>query len=102
MQYAQRDGYTPAGQQRREQARLEVVGRFARGDSTRISRTYADGADGAAVTAWRGCGAEIEGPVSWERMSPQRWARLELELGKGRCRMGWPGTRRGRWAGSRR
>ena len=32
MRYAQRGGYTPAGQQRRERLRLEAVGRFARGD----------------------------------------------------------------------
>ena len=32
MRYAQRGGYTPAGQQRREQLRLEAVARFARGD----------------------------------------------------------------------
>jgi hypothetical protein len=32
MRYAQRGGYTPAEQQRREQLRLEAAGRFARGD----------------------------------------------------------------------
>jgi len=32
MRYAQRGGYTPAGQQRREGLRLEAAGRFARGD----------------------------------------------------------------------
>jgi len=34
MRYAQRGGYTPAEQQRRERLRLEAAGRFARGDST--------------------------------------------------------------------
>jgi hypothetical protein len=33
MRYAQRGGYTPAEQQRREQLRLEAAGRFARGDT---------------------------------------------------------------------
>jgi len=32
MRYAQRGGYTPAEQQRREQLRMEAAGRFARGD----------------------------------------------------------------------
>ena len=31
MRYAQRGGYTPAEQQRRERLRLEAAGRFARG-----------------------------------------------------------------------
>ena len=34
MRYAQRGGYTPAEQQRRERLRLEAPDRFARGDST--------------------------------------------------------------------
>ena len=34
MRYAQRGGYTPAEQQRRERLRLEAADRFARGDST--------------------------------------------------------------------
>ena len=32
MRYAQRGGYTPAEQQRRERLRLETARRFARGD----------------------------------------------------------------------
>jgi len=32
MRYAQRGGYTPAEQQRRERLRLEAAGRFAGGD----------------------------------------------------------------------
>ena len=32
MRYAQRGGYTPAVQQRRERLRLEAAERFARGD----------------------------------------------------------------------
>jgi len=32
MRYAQRGGYTPAEQQRRERLRLQAAGRFARGD----------------------------------------------------------------------
>jgi hypothetical protein len=39
MRYAQRGGYTPAEQQRRERLRLEAAGRFARGDTiTEIAR----------------------------------------------------------------
>jgi len=33
MRYAQRGGYTPAEQQRREWLRMEAAGRFARGDA---------------------------------------------------------------------
>jgi hypothetical protein len=33
MRYAQRGGYTPAEQQRRELLRMEAAGRFARGDT---------------------------------------------------------------------
>jgi len=35
MRYAQRGGYAPAEQERRERLRLEAAGRFARGDSVR-------------------------------------------------------------------
>ena len=59
MRYAQRGGYTPAEQQRRERLRLEAAGRFARGDAIgeiaddlRVTRRF-----GAAVAAglagWR-------------------------------------------------
>ena len=34
MRYAQRGGYTPAEQQRRERLRLQAAERFARGDPT--------------------------------------------------------------------
>jgi putative transposase len=89
MRYAQRGGYTPAEQQRRERLRLEAAGRFARGD------TISEIAHGLRVTdgsvrrwhkAWRdgGTGAlRSRGPVSREKLSPQQWARLELELRKG-------------------
>jgi hypothetical protein len=33
MRYAQRGGYTPAEQQRRERLRLQAADRFARGDT---------------------------------------------------------------------
>jgi len=33
MRYAQRGGYTPAEQQRRERLQMEAAGRFARGDA---------------------------------------------------------------------
>jgi hypothetical protein len=37
MRYAQRGGYTPAEQQRRERLRLEAAGRFARGDGDMVT-----------------------------------------------------------------
>jgi transposase len=89
MRYAQRGGYTPAEQQRRERLRLEAAERFARGDG------IGEIADDLRVTegsvrrrhrAWRDGGAEAprsKGPVSREKLSPQQWARLEAELGKG-------------------
>jgi len=89
MRYAQRGGYTPAEQQRRERLRLKAAGRFARGDSIKeVARDL-------RVTecpvrrwhrAWQAGGSEAlksKGPVSRERLSPQQWARLELELRKG-------------------
>ncbi len=89
MRYAQRGGYTPAEQQRREGLRLEAAGRFARGD--RISEIAHDlrvtsGSVRRWHRAWQGGGTEAlrsKGPVSRERLSPQQWARLELELRKG-------------------
>jgi len=89
MRYGQRGGYTPAGQQRREQVRLEAAGRFDRGDGT--AEIAADlRVTERTVRRWRrarqGGGAEAlrpEGPVSRERLSPPQWARLEAELRKG-------------------
>ena len=89
MRYAQRGGYTPAEQQRRERLRLEAAGRFARGDA--ISEIAHDlrvteGSVRRWHRAWRDGGAEAlrsKGPVSRERLSPQQWARLEAALRKG-------------------
>ena len=89
MRYAQRGGYTPAEQQRREQVRLQAAERFARGDA--ISEIAHDlrvteGSVRRWHRAWREGGAAAlwsRGPVSRERLSPQQWARLELELRKG-------------------
>ena len=89
MRYAQRGGYTPAEQQRRERLRLEAAGRFARGDTiTEIARDLR--VTGGSVRRWHRAGQDggaealrSRGPVSREKLSPQQWARLELELGKG-------------------
>jgi putative transposase len=100
MRYAQRGGYTPAEQQRREQLRLEAAGRFARGDA--IGQI----ADDLRVTegsvrrwhrAWKAGGTEAlrsKGPVSRERLSPQQWARLEAELRKGPLAHGFAADQR--------
>jgi putative transposase len=100
MRYAQRGGYTPAEQQRREQLRLEAAGRFARGDEVKeIARGLR--VTGGSVRrwhrAWLGGGDEAlrsRGPASRERLSPQQWARLELELGKGPLAHGFAGDQR--------
>jgi hypothetical protein len=76
MRYAQRGGYTPAEQQRRERLRLEAAGRFARGDA--ISEIACDlrvteGSVRLWHRAWREGGDEVlrsKGPVSRERLSP--------------------------------
>jgi transposase len=89
MRYAQRGGYTPAEQQRRERLRLEAAERFARGDPTgQIARDLR--VTEVSVRRWRRAwhrgGAEAlrsKGPVSRERLSSGQWARLEAELGKG-------------------
>ena len=89
MRYAQRGGYTPAEQQRRERLRLEAAGRFVAGDSvSEIARDLrvTPGSVRRWRRAWQAGGAEAlksQGPVSAERLSPQQWARLEAELRKG-------------------
>ena len=100
MRYAQRGGYTPAEQQRRERLRLEAAGRFARGDT--ISEIAHDlrvteGSVRRWHKAWRDGGTEAlrsRGPVSREKLSPQQWARLELELGKGPLAHGFANDQR--------
>jgi putative transposase len=97
MRYAQRGGYTPAEQERRERLRLQAGERFARGDPVgEIARDL-------RVTevsvrrwrrAWRDGGAAAlrsKGPVSREKLSPRQWARLEAELGKGPLAHGFAG-----------
>ena len=100
MRYAQRGGYTPAEQQRRERLRLQAAGRFARGDE--ISEIAHDlrvteGSVRRWHRAWRDGGTEAlrsKGPVSRERLSPQQWARLELELRKGPLAHGFANDQR--------
>ena len=56
MRYAQRGGYTPAEQQRRERLRLEAAERFARGDGiNEIARELRVGAAVAPGLAGRRC-----------------------------------------------
>ena len=89
MRYAQRGGYTPAEQQRRERLRLQAAERFARGDGTgEIARDLrvTEGSVRRWHRAWRDGGAEAlrsKGPVSREKLNPQQWARLEAELRRG-------------------
>ncbi len=100
MRYAQRGGYTPAEQQRRERLRLEAAERFAGGDE--IDEIAHDlrvtpGSVRRWRRAWQAGGAEAlrsKGPVSRERLSPQQWARLEQELGKGPLAHGFAGDQR--------
>jgi putative transposase len=100
MRYAQRGGYTPAEQERRERLRLEAAGRFARGDSVReVARDLrvTEGSVRRWRRAWRDGGAEAlrsRGPVSRERLSPQQWARLEAGLKRGPLAHGFASDQR--------
>jgi transposase len=100
MRYAQRGGYTPAEQQRRERLRLQAAGRFARGDtSSQIARDLrvTEGSVRRWHRAWRDGGDEAlrsKGPVSREKLSPQQWGRLEAELRKGPLAQGFAGDQR--------
>ena len=46
------------------------------------------------LAGWRAEALRSRGPVSRERLSPQQWARLELELGKGPLAHGFAGDQR--------
>ena len=100
MRYAQRGGYTPAGQQRRERLRLEAAGRFARGDATgQIARDLrvTEGSVRRWRRAWRDGGTRAlksRGAVSRERLSARQWSRLELELARGPLAHGFAGDQR--------
>ena len=101
MRYAQRGGYTPAEQQRRGRLRMEAAGRFARGDGigeiARDLRVTEGSVRRWATGTWQdgGPGApRSKGPVSRERLSPQQWARLELELRKGPLAHGFANDQR--------
>src|SRR5579859_5789458 len=100
MRYAQRGGYTPAGQRRRERLRLEAAGRFACGDGIKeIARDLrvTEGSVRRWHRDWRGGGTEAlrsKGPVSRERLSPQQRARLEREPGEGPLAHGFAGDQR--------
>jgi transposase len=100
MRYAQRGGYTPAEQERREQLRLEAAERFARGDSVReIARDLrvTEGSVRRWRRAWQAGGTQAlksKGPVSRERLSPQQWARLEAELQRGPLAHGFDSDQR--------
>ena len=107
MRYAQRGGYTPAEQQRRERLRLEAAGRFARGDA--ISQIAHDlrvteGSVRRWQRAWQDGGTEAlrsKGPVSRERLSRSSGPGWKPSCGKGRWRTVSPVTSGGPWAGSR-
>jgi putative transposase len=100
MRYAQRGGYTPAEQERRERLRLAAAGRFASGDKTgEIARDLRVSAGSVRRwrRAWRDGGTEAlrsKGPVSRERLSPQQWARLEAELRRGPLAHGFAADQR--------
>ena len=100
MRYAQRGGYTPAEQQRRERLRLEAAGRFARGDGINEIAHDLRVMPGSARRwrrAWQDGGAEAlrsRGPVSREKLSPQQWTRLEAELTRGPLAHGFAGDQR--------
>ena len=75
-------------------------GRFARGESiTEIAHDLrvTEGSVRRWRRAWQDGGTKAllsRGPVSRERLSPQQWARLEVELGKGPLAHGFAGDQR--------
>jgi transposase len=100
MRYAQRGGYTPAEQQRRERLRVEAADRFARDDTIQEiahDLRVTEGSVRRWRRAWQDGGTAAlrsKGPVSRERLSPQQWARLEAELRKGPLAHGFAGDQR--------
>src|ERR1700748_670320 len=100
MRYGQRGGDTPPAQQRREQLRLQAAGRFARSDTIKeIARDLrvTEGSVRRWHRAWQDGGDQAlrsRGPVSREKLSPQQWARLELELRKGPLAHGFANDQR--------
>lgn len=89
MRYAQRGGYTPAEQARREQVRLEAAELFKRGESTGVVAAGLRVTPGTVLQwrrRWREGGVEAlrsRGPVSVERLSGEQWQRLEVALRQG-------------------
>ena len=100
MRYAQRGGYTPAEQQRRERLRLQAAERFARdGEISEIARDLrvTEGSVRRWHRAWQDGGDQAlrsRGPVSRDRLSPHQWARLEAELRKGPLAHGFANDQR--------
>jgi transposase len=100
MRYAQRGGYTPAEQQRREQVRLQAAERFACGDVIKEiahDLRVTEGSVRRWHRAWRDGGAAAlrsKGPVSREKLGPRQWARLEADLNKGPLAHGFAGDQR--------
>src|SRR5215813_8236477 len=86
MRYAQRGGYTPEEQERRERLRMQAAERFERGKSVEaVAEEFR--VTVPTVRKWRRqwCEGGVEalrskGPVSVERLSGDQWARLEQEL----------------------
>ncbi|MEW2117730.1 winged helix-turn-helix domain-containing protein [Streptomyces sp. NPDC005474] len=89
MRYAQRGGYTPAEQEKRELLRLEAAERFGRGDEATVIAADLRVTE-RTVRRWRKVWREggtaalrSKGPVSRERLSVREWDRLEAELKRG-------------------
>ncbi|MGR6924384.1 winged helix-turn-helix domain-containing protein [[Actinomadura] parvosata] len=95
MRYAQRGGYTPAEQERRERVRLQAAEWFEAGESTRTVAARLRVHE-RSVTRWRKAWREggtsalrSKGPVSREKLSARQWARLDAELRRGPLAWGY-------------
>nr|WP_308130227.1 winged helix-turn-helix domain-containing protein [Kitasatospora aureofaciens] len=92
---------TPKGHQGRERVGLGAVERFARGEKTvDVAAELRVGVRQVEKwrKAWREGGAQAlrsRGPHAVERLSPEQWARLERELGRGPPVHGWGEDQRG-------
>ncbi|GAA4952483.1 transposase [Nonomuraea thailandensis] len=95
MRYAQRGGYTPAEQERRERVRLQAAEWFEAGESTRAIAARLRVHE-RSVTRWRKARREggtsallSKGPVLVEKLSAGQWARLDAELKRGPLAWGY-------------
>lgn len=92
---------TPKEQAKRERVRLEAAERFARGDTTEDIATDLRGGKRQVEkwrSTWRTGGVQAlhsKGPMALERLTPEQWMQLEVELRRGPLAHGWDDEQQG-------